>query len=257
MWLHCFCQQTKNKLLLVERRRQDKRTPWISLERYVESPFIFLFKSGNDQGLLNCCAVDHRVFQNLLHLFEPVYNCYTVNKNTGQDQHSILWCAWYFLPVKPHQAYIVIASWNLQPVENVVFPLQGWYISLSSRPSISMSGFNNFPLFHTNRKDVLENIKQVERLSLGVVLLPFRATTGICSLWRLLLCRLFCCLRLCFRNFWSNHLLLFVSDINDRWKAPLTPQTPCLRKSATKKRGRRRPWVDSREVTILSAAWWN
>ena len=71
-------QRKKNK------NRQDKRTPWISLKQYAESPFSFLFNSGNDQALLNCCAVDLRVFCNLLHLFKPIYNRYTVNKNTGR-----------------------------------------------------------------------------------------------------------------------------------------------------------------------------
>ena len=58
----------KKKFSLAERRRRDNRTPRISLKRYSESPFTFLFKSGNDQALLNCCAVDHRVFQNLSQL---------------------------------------------------------------------------------------------------------------------------------------------------------------------------------------------
>ena len=90
------------------------------------------------------------------------------------------------------------------------------YISVSSpRPSLSMSSFDNFPLFHTNRKDILKNIKEVEHLNPDVVLLPFRSTTGICNLWRLLLCRLFC-----YWNLWSNHLLLLllVCNINDGWK---------------------------------------
>ena len=75
----------KEKLSLAERRRRDNRRPWISLKRYSESPFTFLFKSGNNQALLNCCAVDHttRVFWNLLQLFEPVCNRYTVGKTTG------------------------------------------------------------------------------------------------------------------------------------------------------------------------------
>ena len=82
-YAYTLCDDNKKKLSLAERRRRDNQTPQISLKRYSESPFIFLFKSGNDQVLLNCCAVDHRVFQNLLQLFEPVYNHYTVHKNTG------------------------------------------------------------------------------------------------------------------------------------------------------------------------------
>ena len=72
--------KNKKKPSLAERQRRDNQKPQISVKRYSESPFLFLFKSENDQVLLNCCAVDHRVFQNLLQLFEPVYNCYTVDK---------------------------------------------------------------------------------------------------------------------------------------------------------------------------------
>ena len=41
-----------------DKHRRDKRIPRISIQRYSESPFFYLFGSGNDQALLNCCAVD-------------------------------------------------------------------------------------------------------------------------------------------------------------------------------------------------------
>eukprot|EP00536_Pseudo-nitzschia_multiseries_P018894 jgi/Psemu1/57838/gm1.57838_g len=44
---------------------------------------MYLYQSGNDQALLNCCGVDHVVFRELLDLSEPVYNSYTVDNNTG------------------------------------------------------------------------------------------------------------------------------------------------------------------------------
>ena len=67
-----------------ENRRRDRRTPRISLRRYSESSFKYLFNSGNDQALLNCCGVDHRVFRQLLDLFSPVFHAYTFDDATGQ-----------------------------------------------------------------------------------------------------------------------------------------------------------------------------
>lgn len=63
-----------------ERRRRDRRTPRIALKRYQKSSFFYLYHSGDDQALLNCCAVDHEVFLSLLDLFEPVFNSYTLDK---------------------------------------------------------------------------------------------------------------------------------------------------------------------------------
>lgn len=69
-------------LELEDKRKRDKRYPRISVKRFVESPFYYLFHSGNEQALLNCCAVDHRSFRELLELFEPVYNRFTVDSKT-------------------------------------------------------------------------------------------------------------------------------------------------------------------------------
>lgn len=46
------------------------------------SAFIHLFGSGDDQALLNCCGVDHKVFRRLLAIFQPVFDTYTVDRNT-------------------------------------------------------------------------------------------------------------------------------------------------------------------------------
>jgi len=37
-----------------------------------------------DQALLNCCAVDHKVFRQLLKIFQPVFDGHTVDKKTGR-----------------------------------------------------------------------------------------------------------------------------------------------------------------------------
>eukprot|EP00536_Pseudo-nitzschia_multiseries_P010585 jgi/Psemu1/26410/gm1.26410_g len=53
------------------RRLRDRRTPRIAIRRHCQSSFTYLFNSGNEQALLNCCGVDHKVFRDLLHLFQP------------------------------------------------------------------------------------------------------------------------------------------------------------------------------------------
>lgn len=66
-----------------EKRRRDKRTPRIALRHFVESPFLFMYHSGNDQALINCCGVDHRTFSNLLAFFSHAFNAYTFDEQTG------------------------------------------------------------------------------------------------------------------------------------------------------------------------------
>jgi hypothetical protein len=42
-----------------------------------------MFDSGNDQALINCCGVDHKVFAGLIKIFEPTFNRYTVDRKNG------------------------------------------------------------------------------------------------------------------------------------------------------------------------------
>ena len=51
-------------LSLVDRCRRSKKIPRIALKKYNQSAFRFMYESGNDQALLNCCAVDQRCFKN-------------------------------------------------------------------------------------------------------------------------------------------------------------------------------------------------
>ena len=67
-----------------EKRRRDRRTPRIAIRYYRESSFYYLFKSGNDQALLNCCAVDHTAFRKLLEIFQPVYDRHTIDERTNR-----------------------------------------------------------------------------------------------------------------------------------------------------------------------------
>eukprot|EP00536_Pseudo-nitzschia_multiseries_P016010 jgi/Psemu1/44585/gm1.44585_g len=59
-----------------EKKRRDCITPRIAIKRYSQSAFMYLYQSGNDQALLNCCGVDHVVFSKLLDIFEPFFNQY-------------------------------------------------------------------------------------------------------------------------------------------------------------------------------------
>jgi hypothetical protein len=67
-------QQWKQRMLTEEgKQRRDKRYPRAALKFYKDSPFKYLYDSGNDQALLNACGVDHEEFSKLLCLFEPLY----------------------------------------------------------------------------------------------------------------------------------------------------------------------------------------
>ena len=73
----------KPELSLEDKRQRDRRTPRIALKKYSKSSFHYLYGSGDEQALLNCCAVDHKVFRELLRLFVPVFNSYRYDENTG------------------------------------------------------------------------------------------------------------------------------------------------------------------------------
>eukprot|EP00536_Pseudo-nitzschia_multiseries_P001422 jgi/Psemu1/3323/gm1.3323_g len=69
-----------------DRRLKDRRTPRIALRRHCQSSLIYLFNSGNEQALLNCCGVDHKVFRDLLlDLFQP----YQKEENKRRMQHVV------------------------------------------------------------------------------------------------------------------------------------------------------------------------
>ena len=87
LFYHCaFLDPSLNRPILSaeDRKRRDRRTPRLAIRRYSESSFVYLFKSGCNQALLNCCGVDHKVFRQLVTLFAPVFNRYTFDKNTGK-----------------------------------------------------------------------------------------------------------------------------------------------------------------------------
>ena len=67
-----------------DRRRRDKRTPRIAIQAYRKSAFYYMFNSGDDQALLNCCGVDHKVFRQLLQLFQPTFESYVPCHRTGR-----------------------------------------------------------------------------------------------------------------------------------------------------------------------------
>ncbi len=85
MSMYAYLKEQEGPDLSAEdRQRRDRRVPRISLRRYADSSFLYLFKSGNDQALLNCCAVDHATFRELLALFKPVYDKFTVDGRSNK-----------------------------------------------------------------------------------------------------------------------------------------------------------------------------
>ena len=93
--LHQLAEEERNeqmyqrciKLLTREdRKRRDRRIPRSSLRLYCQSPFRFLFDSGNDQALINATGLDHEVFNDLLRLFEPLADNYCLDQE-GNIKH--------------------------------------------------------------------------------------------------------------------------------------------------------------------------
>ena len=72
----------KQRLSVEERRRYSRKIPRCALRRYNDFPFRFLFDNGNDQSILNITGIDHRVFRELLQIFEPNYRKYTIDPET-------------------------------------------------------------------------------------------------------------------------------------------------------------------------------
>ena len=68
-----------NALTPEDKRRRDRRIPRIALRPCNESPFSYLLASGNDQALLNVTATDHKVFGDLVSVFEPYFNRYMMD----------------------------------------------------------------------------------------------------------------------------------------------------------------------------------
>ena len=81
---------TRSLLSNDDKRRRDRRTPRIALRKYPYSSFLYLYNSGNEQALINCCALDHNSFSQLLELFAPVFNVYTFEKSTNRIRKKML-----------------------------------------------------------------------------------------------------------------------------------------------------------------------
>ena len=80
---HYYRKKTySQRLSIEERRRYSRKIPRCALRRYHDSPFRFLFDRGNDQALINITGLDQRVFRQLLLLFRPAYDKYTIDPAT-------------------------------------------------------------------------------------------------------------------------------------------------------------------------------
>ena len=86
---HCLFDDSSNKdedkpgLGLENRMCQSQRHPRISLKKCSQSAFCHRHDSGNNQALIDCCAVDHKVFGELLQLFKSVFDDHGVDQLTG------------------------------------------------------------------------------------------------------------------------------------------------------------------------------
>ena len=77
------CILTRPELSIEQRRRRDRQTPRIAMRKCPHSSFICLSNSGNNQASLNCCGMDHKIFNNLLEIFEPMFNTHIPDSKTG------------------------------------------------------------------------------------------------------------------------------------------------------------------------------
>jgi hypothetical protein len=70
-------------LSVAERRNRSGVIRRGSLRLPHQSPFRFLFDSGQDDGLITLCGFDHASFNSLLQIFAPVYDAYTPYAEDG------------------------------------------------------------------------------------------------------------------------------------------------------------------------------
>ena len=80
---YALMAEEEQQLSEEDRRRRDRQMPRIAIWRYSKSPFLYLFESGDNQALLNCCGVNHPTFNEVLHAFEPVFNCHMFDPSSG------------------------------------------------------------------------------------------------------------------------------------------------------------------------------
>ena len=85
-----FYMFVTNSMTEEDKRLRDRRTPRCALDCHKHSSFKYLYNSGDDQALLNCCGTTHAVFNELLALFEPYFNSYTLDDqgNLRKFKHS-------------------------------------------------------------------------------------------------------------------------------------------------------------------------
>ena len=75
-----FEETYKQRLTWYERTLRDKCIPREALKFWSYSPWLFMFKSGNDQALANMTGTDHRSFRLLLDVFEPYWDSHVLDR---------------------------------------------------------------------------------------------------------------------------------------------------------------------------------
>ena len=66
-----------------ERKRRDRQIPRVSIKRFKDCLFLYLYNSGNNQALLNLTGCNHENFSKLLHKFHSKYDSHTFDSVTG------------------------------------------------------------------------------------------------------------------------------------------------------------------------------
>ena len=66
------------------RKRRDRRVPRCAVQYHSDSPFRFLYESGNQREMINCTGHDHYSYRRLVGLFHPLYKYWTFDDRTNE-----------------------------------------------------------------------------------------------------------------------------------------------------------------------------
>ena len=80
LYYYYYFIATDDELSAEEKKLRDRRIPRCAVKTFADSPFKYLYDSGDNQALMNVTAVDHQVFRELLAVFEPFYSNYMLDK---------------------------------------------------------------------------------------------------------------------------------------------------------------------------------
>jgi len=74
----------KKRIALILRRLRDRRISRRAILAPAMSAFSTMFGSGRERSLFTFCGLNHHGFDELIKLFEPVYDTYTPYSSNGR-----------------------------------------------------------------------------------------------------------------------------------------------------------------------------